>query len=131
MSIRNIALWTVINIVAGATVFTVSHRVDAVRKELRATETSIVREQETIRVLDAEWAWLTRPERLQDLAQNLTDLQATNPKQLASVTRMTDLAMAGDPRGPSCVGLKPPPRKPTVGRNGFMLATMRSGGNEI
>lgn len=131
MSIRNIALWGVLNMVAGGAVFVLAHNVDGVRKELRKAEREIAKEQETIRVLDAEWAWLTRPERLQDLVQNLTDLHPITPKQLANVDKVSDLGIAEGPRGPTCTALKPPPRKPTLDSRGFMLATMRQGGNDI
>jgi hypothetical protein len=131
MSIKNIAVWGVLSMIAGSTVFTVSHKVDEVRRDLRRTEREIAKERENIRVLQAEWAWLSRPERIQVLVRDLTDLRPTTPKQLASLDNVIALSIAEAPHGPTCSGLKPPSRKPTMDGRGYLLATMRRGGNDI
>jgi hypothetical protein len=131
MSMKNIVVWSVLSMIAGSTVFSVSHKVDEVRRDLRNTEREIAKERENIRVLQAEWAWLTRPERLQGLVRDLTDLRPTTTGQIANMDKVVALSIAEGPRGPTCSGLKPPPRKPTLDSRGFLLATMRRGGNEI
>ncbi len=63
---------------------TMERRLDDLNRQLAA-------DQEEIRVLGAEWAYLTRPETLQRLAARHLDLAPIGPSQV--VARLTDLPM--------------------------------------
>lgn len=75
-----------IALIAGASslLYAISYEVEGLEDELAALNRQIVDEQETIRVLHAEWAQLNQPERLRLLADAFTDLQPMRPDQLAS-----------------------------------------------
>lgn len=55
-------------LVSGALLFVVSQRVQSTERDIRFLENKITRENESIRVLQAEWAYLNRPDRLEKLA---------------------------------------------------------------
>lgn len=65
------SLWPYVMMLAGVlmavAVFTVTQSVKQREARLRALNTRILSEQQTIRILDAEWAYLTRPQRLEEL----------------------------------------------------------------
>lgn len=58
----------------------VSQHVQKVDREIAAYDRDIERQQEKIRVMRAEWAYLNNPARLEALASGSFDLQATNVK---------------------------------------------------
>lgn len=53
---------------AGASLFWVSQQVQQVEREQRQLMTANLQEEESIRVLKAEWDYLNRPERLEELS---------------------------------------------------------------
>lgn len=75
-------IWLSLIAVASAIVFHVSYRVQSLEDALNAMNRSIEFERESIRILNAEWAYLTRPDRLQALADAHTDLTALRPEQM-------------------------------------------------
>lgn len=74
--------WLSLIAVASAIVFHVSYRVQSLEDELSRLNRSIQFEQESIRILNAEWAYLTRPDRLRALVDAHTDLTALQPTQM-------------------------------------------------
>ena len=61
---RGTLLWLALAIVAGAGLFHVSYRVQSLEENLTQVNRDILREQETIHVLRAEWSYLNEPTRL-------------------------------------------------------------------
>ncbi len=60
--------------------------VQNLESDLAALERSINSDQDEIHVLKAEWAYLSRPERVKNLAAKYLDLQATNSHQIADIS---------------------------------------------
>ena len=120
-------------IVAASTMMAVGQRVDSLRGEKAALTKQIEREQRNLHMLQAEWAHLTRPERLRELAMTNTELRPTKAVQLISMAGLNDQleTIKLTPTAPHCAGLAPPPRKPTVDGNGILLVTYGLGGDPI
>lgn len=58
--------------------FQVSQNVQSAESKLHSLQKGIIDEQEKIRVYTAEWAYLTRPERLEKLAEQYTQLRTVD-----------------------------------------------------
>ena len=84
-----IAWFTAAVLVTGF-LFHVKYEVQRLEQELRTTQQQILEEQETIQVLQAEWSYLNRPERLARLAERHLSLDKTDPKRLASFAILPD-----------------------------------------
>jgi cell division protein FtsL len=78
-------LWVAIAGIGALALYQLKHEVIALEKELARLNREIVREQEAIHVLRAEWSHVNRPERLQALAQRHLDLQPMTPRQFGRV----------------------------------------------
>ncbi len=68
--------------------FQISQNVQSAENHLHSLQKSIIEEQEKIRVYNAEWAYLTRPERLEKLAEQYTKLRTidgSNRVKLSSI----------------------------------------------
>ena len=75
-------------VLAGAALFWVSQQVQQVEREQRQLLAGIDQREESIRVLKAEWDYLNRPERLEELANrylNMTPVTADTMIQSISV----------------------------------------------
>lgn len=83
-----ILLWTVLIAGASAALFQVSQEVKGLNRELTGLNREILAEQESIRVLRAEWAFLNQPARLRTLA--------AEHLELAEVSRAQFIASADD-----------------------------------
>lgn len=82
-------------VVSGTLLFWTSQRVQTSEAELRQIKSALAREKKTIRVLSAEWDYLNRPERLEELAQDYLRMVPPTAQQLSATT--TDLPKAGIP----------------------------------
>lgn len=67
---------------SSAFLFKTSYEVQSLEGELRGLNRSILREQDSIRVMHAEWAFLNQPSRLQALADQYTKLRPIAPTQM-------------------------------------------------
>ena len=77
----NVVITVAVAMAAGM-VFKTSHEVSTLESRLNSLNQEIAREQEAIRVLRAEWAYLNRPERLRALAANYSVLRSSNGDQI-------------------------------------------------
>ena len=68
---KYLAKFTILSLFFSAIImlFAVQFKVSSLNKELNLIENEIISYEEEIKVLDIEWVYLTRPERLRILAQ--------------------------------------------------------------
>lgn len=73
----------VLALLAGGALFWVSQQVQQLEHEQRVLKQAITSEKEGIRVLNAEWDYLNRPERLEALVkQHLNTMEPVTPEDL-------------------------------------------------
>ncbi len=75
----------VIAVLAACGVYAFKGQVQNLENDLRRVERAIERERFEIKRLRAEWAALSEPARLSRLAEAHLDLQAAEPRQIASI----------------------------------------------
>lgn len=86
-------VWIMLAVSTGYTLFHITFEVEALEAELSRLNSQIVKEQEAVHVLEAEWAYLNRPERIEKLSENLLPmLQRVEPAQ---VMRIDDIPKRG------------------------------------
>lgn len=82
---RFAATW-LIAVTAGAlTLFYVSHTVERLEEKLTAEQRTILKHQEAIVILEAEWSYLNRPERLSSLAERYLALAPLSADRIVSI----------------------------------------------
>ena len=87
-------LWITLLIVAGGTVMRVSYQVRNVQKHLVQVSRDIQREQNTLRVLNAEWNTLNDPNRIEILSKQYLPLERT---PIQRVVTLADIPMKPSP----------------------------------
>lgn len=87
---RGTVLWIVLAIVAGMGLFHVSYRVQSLEEELTQVNRQILREQEKLHVLRAEWSYVNEPTHLAELTRNHLQLA---PLQATQMVRIEDLPL--------------------------------------
>ena len=65
--------------ISGAALLNVSQRVQHAEERLSAIKAEIAQEEDAVRLLRAEWAYLNRPGRLERMAQDFLDLLPPRP----------------------------------------------------
>jgi hypothetical protein len=68
-----------LGVTSGACLFYVSQNVQRAEENLAALKSAKSYEEQTIRVLKAEWSYLNRPERLHSLSESYLELDAPMP----------------------------------------------------
>src|SRR5438105_175377 len=74
--------WLVLVSATGFAMFGVKYQVQALEDELARTNRATAAEEHEIRVLEAEWAYLTRPETLETMNRQFLSLSPIATKQL-------------------------------------------------
>lgn len=88
---------------AGAALYGIAYEVETLETELAQLERDIGKERESIHTLDAEWAYLARPDRVAELAKKyLPDMRRLSA---ARVARLDDLPF--EPVGDALDALPP------------------------
>lgn len=77
-------IWLALAAVSSGALFHTSYRVQELQETLGGINRQIIREQEAIQVLKAEWSYLNEPGRLERLAREYTMLVPTEAVQLAA-----------------------------------------------
>jgi cell division protein FtsL len=70
---------------AGYYLYGLEHQTRSAERDIAKQERAIAEARESIKLLTAEWSSLTRPERLQKLAQQNLALEATKATQFVSI----------------------------------------------
>lgn len=118
--------WLVLVSATGFAMFGVKYQVQALEDELARTRRAALAEEHEIRVLDAEWAYLTRPETLDAMNRRFLSLAPLSTKQLH--TTVADLPMRPLPPAPppqpapvetvvAAADTIPPPAEPPTSGN--------------
>ncbi len=115
--------WMFVVTCAALAVFYVSQTVAHLERELAFQQRTILQHQEAIHVLEAEWSYLNRPERISLLAERFLALA---PLSADHVVSLNDLPQRPEPGDTDEV-----PGLPIAGGQGLAapatLASMRSG----
>lgn len=75
--------------------FTIQFKVSELNQELERVESEIISYEEEIKILDIEWVYLTRPERLRILAKKyLKDSDYLEVSQIKSVSKLEPYYLA-------------------------------------
>ncbi|MGE5540336.1 MAG: cell division protein FtsL [Gemmatimonas sp.] len=88
MSWRATLLWSLLAALVGFGLFHVKYQVQALEDRLAKLNRDIVREQAQIHVLRAEWTYLNRPERIEELANKYLQLAAPKASQIGSIAEL-------------------------------------------
>lgn len=90
-------VWGMLVLATGYSLFHITFKVADLEVSLANLNREILTEQEAVHVLDAEWTYLNRPDRIEDLADSLLpELSRIRPRQ---VMYMDALPTRGDPDG--------------------------------
>jgi hypothetical protein len=84
--------------IAGFILFQTSQNVQDAEGRLRNVQTALSKEQDAMRVLETEWDYLNRPDRLEELARQLLKMKPQSPTSL--VRDSSDLPETGAPALP-------------------------------
>lgn len=82
IKLRTVFIFMLAALSGGMLLYT-SQNVQQAERELSRIKISIAQEQESIRVLNAEWAYLNSPARLETLASDYLKMKAPLPAQFA------------------------------------------------
>jgi hypothetical protein len=91
---RATLIWMLLAIAAGACLFVLKYEVKSMEEELARVNRETLANLEAVHVLKAEWSFLNRPSRLEDLGRRLLSLEPTDVAQNASID---DIPMRQDP----------------------------------
>ncbi len=82
-------MWLVVFVCAASFLYSVKYHVQEMDEEIVALRTELAKEHESFHVLNAEWAFLTRPERVRTLAKrHLRQMEPTAGTQIADVAAL-------------------------------------------
>lgn len=83
-------LWLLLAAICGGVLFHTSQQVNDGRQRLAVINDDIRKEDETIRVLQAEWGYLNQPDRLEKLSKQYLNLAPLQGKQFTKLQQVAD-----------------------------------------
>ena len=95
---RATLFWIALVAAVGFGLFHVKYKVQALEEDMARLNSGIVHEQEQLHVLRAEWAYLNRPERLEDLNRRLLGLGPMAPAQIGTTDDLPARAIREESR---------------------------------
>ena len=111
-------LWFALAVAAGFATIQFKYDVQALERELVQLDSEILRHQEAIHVLKAEWAYLNEPARLERLSRRYLDLSPLRGSQIANLASLPGRVVGEaepvlpSPNAPNGGGRTVPARKP-------------------
>lgn len=105
---RVFLVWLVLASVTGWLVYHLKYQVQQREAELVRLNQQIADEQDTIRVLRAEWAYLSQPGRVGELARKHLELQPVENTRLVSWGAIPSKAQLAAPPTPQTLPVVPP-----------------------
>lgn len=89
MKITAALVWVTLCVASGFALFSIAFAVEDLESELAVINSNIEREREAQHVLEAEWTYLNRPDRIEDLARQL--LPQLAPPTIEQLVAMEDI----------------------------------------
>ena len=83
-------LWLVLAVICGGMLFQTSQRVTDGRAQLAGIDAAARKEDEHLRVLQAEWSYLNQPDRLEKLSKQYLRLAPLKGKQFTKVVELEE-----------------------------------------
>lgn len=90
---RSTLLWLLAAVLIGCGLYQLKYEVQAKEERLARLNRQILQEQEAIHVLNAEWAFLNRPDRLADLANRHLEMTPVAPAQFGKVAAIPERSL--------------------------------------
>ncbi len=81
--------WVLAITLGALVVYEVKYEVRDLKQQVSALDAELLKEQEALHVLEAEWAYLSRPDRLQELSQKYLKLQPVKAGQIQDSSALT------------------------------------------
>ncbi|HLJ63136.1 MAG TPA: hypothetical protein VKT70_03465 [Stellaceae bacterium] len=78
-------LWLMLVAATGYGMFEVKYQVIALEEALQNTERAMAEDREAIRRLHADWSFLSKPARLDELARRHLDLMPVGPERVGHI----------------------------------------------
>ena len=95
MSLRITSLiWMASFAVAAFGLYMVKFSVQNLQRDVRVMEQELAAEKESLHLLNAEWAYLNRPERLRQLSERHLDLVPLDSRRIENVSLLPEAGMA-------------------------------------
>ena len=91
---RSTLIWAVLCTVAVIGLFVIKHEVQVLEESLQAYNSEIISDQEAMQVLQAEWAYLNQPARLEALSTRLLGMEPPAPGQTLTFGEFMDRVKA-------------------------------------
>lgn len=89
---RTTFMWMVLAIVVGVGLYAIKQQVQEAEDRLISLNGQILKNQQAIHVLRAEWSYLTQPARLESLSRKLLKMQPTDAGQFIVVEQLPNRA---------------------------------------
>jgi cell division protein FtsL len=116
-------IWLALASLAGVGLFQVKYRVQSLEQDLGQINRQILRDQEAIHVLGAEWSLLNEPARLADLSRRHLELTPFTAAQLAHFSDLPD-RIAPPPATPDSPAVAAPTPKPAAPAPSVPMASL-------
>lgn len=105
---RMTLLWLFLAALSGGTLYHTSQQVTDGHARLATINDDIRKENETIRVLQAEWSYLNQPDRLEKLSRQYLHLQPLQGRQFAKLGDIPAQPATATPDAPPAVAAAAP-----------------------
>lgn len=89
-------IWLVLSVISGALLFNISQKAQDMQGRLHHMDRKIAHERQSLDILQAEWSYLNRPERLAYLSEKYLDLKHLNNRPLLSADKMIYMKSPAD-----------------------------------